>query len=600
MTRYLILAFLLTGSLTPALRAGNCPNATELFNTGIVFERFSPGCGLSGTLLDNYPSLGCSRDIWFRFSPNNPAHGYNVRFDINFVQPVTQTNVHVIYSESKDANSPCSWGPQGAQAAFTFTYVSADGFSPHPTPIPFTGSGWLPIWIKGMDGSGVYYIVIETLSATADSVWAFADCGASSWDPRVSFCTPPANDSCHRATTLGLGNGIDPMVLTGTGQANWINGISGTNVCARKVRARAPNCSGTSGNTEDYWWTTAASAFGPICTRLNIGDSRFSCPLGTGTASCFSGIDNDVWFKFQLPPGAISTGWYLNVGGMDCPFGLSQLQVMLMEDVNCGNAQNAKVLNRQTNCFFGLPQTPNKGICGSVNAGGALPSPNGVFGPFNLQPGKDYHILFDGWRYSQCNFQLLLVRTPNDPVLPLTLRSFSGEIQGLRNVLHWETTDEFGTSHFDIERSDDGVNFFKLAESPAAGNSQGIHTYSYEDHDAPAGRALYRLRQVDQDGRFAYSSTVELIRDAISFQVFELFPNPTRDRVQLSFSSPGAHTTRMELLDVAGHVVFDQQMEAQPGANLHEISLQSLPAGVYLLRVSQAAGSSTHKLVKYE
>ncbi|PZP51014.1 MAG: hypothetical protein DI598_04210 [Pseudopedobacter saltans] len=45
---------------------------------------------------------------------------------------------------------------------------------------------------------------------------------------------------------------------------------------------------------------------------------------------------------------------------------------------------------------------------------------------------------------------------------------------------------------------------------PAAGNSSAMQQYSYTDISAPTGNLLYRLKEMDKDGRVTYSNTVSV------------------------------------------------------------------------------------------
>ena len=72
-----------------------------------------------------------------------------------------------------------------------------------------------------------------------------------------------------------------------------------------------------------------------------------------------------------------------------------------------------------------------------------------------------------------------------------------------------------------------------------------------------------------------------------------VYPNPTTGLLKVYFTSP-LEKAGIMLLDAAGNVL---QQRIQNGSQL-EMDISSLPAGVYILRVLQAANVFTYKVVK--
>jgi hypothetical protein len=98
-------------------------------------------------------------------------------------------------------------------------------------------------------------------------------------------------------------------------------------------------------------------------------------------------------------------------------------------------------------------------------------------------------------------------------LLPVEFLSFTatGSEKGVQ--LNWSTAWEINNSHFEIERSTQGINEFTyLDEHRGKGNSLAISEYSYLDNEIAkhAGPTFYRLKQVDLNGAFAYSAIVSV------------------------------------------------------------------------------------------
>lgn len=94
-------------------------------------------------------------------------------------------------------------------------------------------------------------------------------------------------------------------------------------------------------------------------------------------------------------------------------------------------------------------------------------------------------------------------------VLPLRLISFSGIVKEDKDVLNWMTADELNTAHFIIQQSLNGITFSSIATVPATGNTIATsYHYTQASMLNPAG--YYRLKMVDKDEKFTYSTVIKL------------------------------------------------------------------------------------------
>ena len=113
--------------------------------------------------------------------------------------------------------------------------------------------------------------------------------------------------------------------------------------------------------------------------------------------------------------------------------------------------------------------------------------------------------------------------------LPLQLTDFTGEIKNNHALLQWHTATELNTKYFTIEYAKDGVNFSGIGKTDAAGNSTAGHTYSFTHSNPSEGFNYYRLKMVDNDGKFTYSSVIKLLLDEENPSKMTVYPNPAGD-----------------------------------------------------------------------
>jgi PKD repeat protein len=79
--------------------------------------------------------------------------------------------------------------------------------------------------------------------------------------------------------------------------------------------------------------------------------------------------------------------------------------------------------------------------------------------------------------------------------------------------------------------------------------------------------------------------------------VNSLYPNPATDIITLGISVTRAAETNIYLLNILGDRIISQSEKLSPGEHTLSLSLQEVPAGTYLLRVSTDEGTFvTHKL----
>ena len=162
--------------------------------------------------------------------------------------------------------------------------------------------------------------------------------------------------------------------------------------------------------------------------------------------------------------------------------------------------------------------------------------------------------------------------------LPVTFLDFTGEQVKERVRLNWRTASEQNSSHFEIERSANGREYTRIGSLIAAGNSNNIRSYEFWDETPPVGTLLYRLKQVDVDGRFSYSKVV-LIRSEDPSRV-KIGPNPTDGSVTIQVPAVWDGRLDWRLYNAQG-----QLLEQRTGliSGNYTLDLSGRPAGLYQL-----------------
>lgn len=174
--------------------------------------------------------------------------------------------------------------------------------------------------------------------------------------------------------------------------------------------------------------------------------------------------------------------------------------------------------------------------------------------------------------------------------LPLELISFFAERSSGREVkCSWITATEYNTSHFEVERSKNGIDFSFVGRVEAAGFSTSLKSYEFLDISA-TGDYYYRLKQFDINGEFTYSELrfVKGVQNEIV-----LAPNPTNGW----FTVLGVeNATSISILNTEGKVI--DCAEGSSFSENYTYNLTHETDGTYFLVVEVDGIKTVKKLVK--
>lgn len=136
--------------------------------------------------------------------------------------------------------------------------------------------------------------------------------------------------------------------------------------------------------------------------------------------------------------------------------------------------------------------------------------------------------------------------------LPVELLSFTGTPVMNGNQLDWTTATETNNDYFNLERSNNGIEFTQIATIDGNGNSNSIKNYKFLDSNPSNGFNYYRLKQTDYNGYYFYSNIIS-IENANSATVL-VYPNPSKDIVTIDISE---NFESLRIYNMLGEVVYE-------------------------------------------
>lgn len=175
-------------------------------------------------------------------------------------------------------------------------------------------------------------------------------------------------------------------------------------------------------------------------------------------------------------------------------------------------------------------------------------------------------------------------------VVPVTLKSFTYIRDKCVAELQWTTASEQNVSHFELQQSLNQIDWQAKGNVAAAGNSSAEQSYSQKISLAPGVANYFRLKTVDNDGRYSLSDVRKVSCSGTA--EINIYPNPASDAVTVDGITAGS---TLILSDVSGKIIS----EKRAAGTYEKLQLKGLASGIYFLRAMQQDGSSnTFKVYK--
>ena len=172
-------------------------------------------------------------------------------------------------------------------------------------------------------------------------------------------------------------------------------------------------------------------------------------------------------------------------------------------------------------------------------------------------------------------------------IVPVTLLGFKGtyNYSSGSSLLQWSTAAELNSKIFVIERSiDQGITYSAIGSVNGRGNTNTISEYQFIDTDPKPGINLYRLKQIDLDGKFQYSNIVSIDVKRKQAGIFSLYPVPANSYTILSSLETGIRPVDISIIDVSGKIIKQQRSyidKTQPV----KLDLRSVSPGIYFVKI---------------
>lgn len=342
-----------------------------------------------------------------------------------------------------------------------------------------------------------------------------------------------------------------------------------------------PNPAICSGNVAEDFNSSdegfVATNVSPATGSFNYSSGGFSRTVpGNAPQTGVATITSHNYTKTANQPGAIQTG-----------FQISGSKITI-------NTVTIDILNANTNAVVAsCTQTIN--LADPNNATVCM----GVFSN-NITEGLKVKIRFTinttntgtgagGHSFAFDNFS---IGDLSNAALPVDFISFTGKKTSSGTELNWQVGVEDNVKGYEVEKSSDGVQYTKVGFVSAAGKT----SYFFTDVTPSPNVVLYRIKNVDLDGKFKYSNVLRMSNGNYGI-VLKAFPLPALSKTTVQHPSVIGSNARISVNLTDGRLV--KSVTPSTGSSQTTIDVSDLKSGLYLLRFDDGKGDvQTIKLLK--
>ena len=203
-------------------------------------------------------------------------------------------------------------------------------------------------------------------------------------------------------------------------------------------------------------------------------------------------------------------------------------------------------------------------------------------------------------RTAMSGFSEFGVGGASDNPLPVELSSFSALVVGSIIKLTWATATEVNNYGFEILRQAQDDEWDLLGFVEGHGNSNSPKEYNFIDSEVnSAGIYSYRLKQIDNDGKFEYSKVIEVdLGSPMNYELSQNYPNPFNPSTTIRFSVSESSFINLSIFNSLGEKIEELVNEVkEPGVHTIEFFAQNLPSGTYFYTIKSNDFANTKKMI---
>jgi predicted nucleic acid-binding protein len=182
-------------------------------------------------------------------------------------------------------------------------------------------------------------------------------------------------------------------------------------------------------------------------------------------------------------------------------------------------------------------------------------------------------------------------------ILPVSLINFTATKKENTAILNWATATETNNYGFAVERSNDAKNFEQIKFVKGNGTTAIAKEYSAIDNNPTHGTNYYRLKQIDNNGKFVYSNTQIVTFNSKSDVGFTFYPNPAKNKLVVTLENIASKTASLQLVNILGKTVATKAIGNQQANSNVSFDVSTIAKGIYFLTFKDGTTIKTSKVI---
>jgi hypothetical protein len=204
--------------------------------------------------------------------------------------------------------------------------------------------------------------------------------------------------------------------------------------------------------------------------------------------------------------------------------------------------------------------------------------------------GGAYIVVWRDSRGGTTNGELYGARLQPTGALPIRSLTPAAAVKNELIEVTLKTIGEVNTAQFVVEKSADGAKFNQLAVIKAKGEGDG--SYRLEDNWPLKGMNYYRIKAIDKDGTFTYSSVVFARYENTVKSSIVVYPNPVNGVATLRLHNLQAGNYEIRIFDGSGRQVLSTRTTVAGTYAVLAVPVGQLAAGSYVLQLAGKDGNA--------
>lgn len=181
------------------------------------------------------------------------------------------------------------------------------------------------------------------------------------------------------------------------------------------------------------------------------------------------------------------------------------------------------------------------------------------------------------------DYSILLENASQSRGVPMNDFRFTAFASDLKTRLQWVSNMGYKSSHFEVQRSIDGLTFTTIAEVDKSSNLETLTSYHFEDVTPAFGSNYYRIKQLHKDNSYLFTAP-QKVKFGGPSNGLTVFPNPANKALFLSVQKSNQQSATIQLYNLLGQAQSIEQATALNDDLIH-LDVANVPSGIYYLTV---------------